>query len=689
MALSIKLLINSVDLTAKLIERSWTIDDNEGDVIDTIELELDDQDRTLDILDGQELIVEKDGDVNTRYFAGLVAEVRIEPFGVGRRWFITAQDWKMILDRSYFTKEWTNTNDSTIIDEAFTEAGATEFDSTTLVQTGRSIDRLVFRAASLRQLLSTISEITGFIWDVDKFKKVVYRPEGDERSSFDLSDDPDDVTTFPYRDIARVKEIGQFNAVEVRGGRKLTEVTDTYSGDGTRTKFNLRVDGIVSGRDYHLIIQGPTGSTLGFPTIERNTGTDGTPTWTAQTVGLEGQDTGKDVNWNPKAEHVIWASAPPNFANNSWRIKGQYVGYVVWYDRDEDAIALSGREFKKVIYVPEVETDDQAADIAAAFMREQGPKDRLILSFENDGLEIGQYIAVTSTNLGITAALFKTHQLSIRLLGGTVAEYRAVVGSGSHTFAHILHEIRRKAGRIDRLEAEGVVTIRRINEEIQLAIEVVNVARGPDYFCDPGDLRDNLNTNPSFEDSLNNWTESISGSVTGTTSRSDAQQKYGLFSLFCEVTASTGTGQATRYFEMDAAPGDVISMSVQVHAPVLTNGYANFLLQFLDAGFGVLASHELRQNVVTSDFTELKVENRTAPASTAKIRVWLQAVATAAAADIDAYFDGILLEKATSVGAYFDGHEANGFWQGAENESASILDVDGDTILPDFWKVAA
>ncbi len=486
----LRVFINSIDLTSSFLEDGFFLDESEGGTIDVLSMEFVDPAKSLSILDGHEVLLEDFDDNTIRFFGGLVTEAAEVEEGVGKHWTITAQDWKLLLDRSFFSKIYTNQNDSFIISDAFAEAEVTEIDSSTLVQTGRQISRLVFKGVSLRQMLETVKSITGFIWDIDPFKKLIYRPEGDVLAAFnfDLSN-PDLVTTFPYQEATRSRSIGQFNAVQIVRGHKLTNVTDTYSGDGTRTDFNLRIDGVVSGRTYHQIFRGPPGASPDLPIVEKNTGSDGTPTWTAQTVGREGAtEAGVDVIWNNVTGQLQFATAPPNFANNAWRITGQYLAPVVWEERDDVAIASAGRVFMKVLTVSQVETDDQAQDLAEAFLREQGAKDTISIVFDKDGLTIGDGINVNDPTFNVNK-FYKVHKLTTSFRGATTFQYTAVLGNGPIGLGEMAEVIRAITDKVNAPDIpigslEAITIIRRIVKDFTIgAVVIATEARGPRYFA--------------------------------------------------------------------------------------------------------------------------------------------------------------------------------------------------------------
>jgi hypothetical protein len=75
-----------------------------------------------------------------------------------------------------------------------------------------------------------------------------------------------------------------------------------------------------------------------------------------------------------------------------------------------------------------------------------------------------------------------------------------------HNLAHILYELRRKAGHTDFLSEEAITVIRQISESIELGNLVVqSQARGPAYFVGDNGVRRNFCINPSFEHDLTSW----------------------------------------------------------------------------------------------------------------------------------------------------------------------------------------
>ena len=423
--MKITLLIDSVDRTSILVEESWDLVRSSGSVMDITNLTLDDQNNNISVVKGKELIIEKFGDNTVRHFGGILTAVNTTPLGIGRLINLTSQDWKVIFDKATVTKNYTNKTDKFIIEDSLTEAGITEITTSDFVEVGRTIDQLNLQGVTLRHLMDVLTEITGFIWDIDSFKKLIYRPASRVSATFEFSDTPDSVFTFPYYNVSRDEELGSYNVVEVVGAEDLSsDVQDIYAGDGSRKVFHIQE---VS--DRAAISHAP--STSDRVEIQKNTGTNGSPIWTTQTVGLEQQDSLSvvDVIWNPGVLRVEFASAPPNFTN-SWRIKGRYVAPIRVELKDQDSIDILGREYKKVIVEPSIKDKNTATDVAIAFLNEQGDKDTLEFDFDHDGMETDVVTRLESTVLGIASKLYLVEELRTRLLGGEIAMYSAVISAG-------------------------------------------------------------------------------------------------------------------------------------------------------------------------------------------------------------------------------------------------------------------
>jgi hypothetical protein len=426
MALTVKLTVDGTDLTSKLGERTWSVSQVDGAAIDMMSFVIHDPDNSVTaIARGKDVILEKSDNALVRYFGGLIFRITIIPVGLGRELHVTAQDWKVILDRSSFSARYTNSADNTIIAAGFTAAGLSEFNTSTDVDRIRtSIPGITFQGTSVRAMMDQLADMTVAVWGVDAFKKVFYRKLARTSAAVNLSDTPDNSLTYPMQNSTQILEMGLFNTVQIKGTKRhSTDVTDTYASDNSQTFFKLGVD------DKHSIYFAPDGEDR--IKIYHNTGTEGTPTWTSDVVGLEDQDTngqaGITVLINIASGHVIFNTAPGNFATNGWRIKGKYLSAVIGLAEDEDQVILDGRAYTKTINLGNVDTVDALQDVAEEFLNRNGPKDVIICDTEYDTFYVGQVIEVTHSTYGITRKLYYVEKIRLSMKGMTVSQSRMTI----------------------------------------------------------------------------------------------------------------------------------------------------------------------------------------------------------------------------------------------------------------------
>ena len=70
----LRVFINAVDITSSFIEDGFYLDESEGGIIDVLSMEFVDPAKSLNILDGHEVILEDFDDNTVRFFGGLVTE---------------------------------------------------------------------------------------------------------------------------------------------------------------------------------------------------------------------------------------------------------------------------------------------------------------------------------------------------------------------------------------------------------------------------------------------------------------------------------------------------------------------------------------------------------------------------------------------------------------------------------------
>ena len=480
----VRALIQGNDYTNYISNYEWIIETSDQDDIDVLRMDFEDADISgeiydpivggfvlrqgrLDIKRGYNIIIESFSDSTIRYFGGIIVELDTREDGLDNLVSVTAQDWKMLLDRSSFSKKYTLKTDKQIIQDAFTVAKISEI-TTDLVQESRVMPFLEFAGHSLRSMLVTVSEVTNLKWWVDPFKRLHYEPEGVTQAAFRLSDNPDNVVSFPFYNTNYIEELGNFNEVEVRGGyRPSDEITETFSGNGTQKIWILGSDNNSSGDVSEPMELPPTREFIDAIdpnlderlVVEKNTGTNLQPVW--ETVDVQPDNDNAihgEVEWNPGFRRIEWRD-PPVALTNSWRVSGRrFMPLIINYP-DLSAQARAGRIFKHTIHDVNITTRQMGYDKALALIRENSDKERLSGSIQHEGLYTGETILVTSERYQMNNRPLKVHGMNIRLLGGDVAELRLTLGHGSHTLAHLMYALRkgRETPNLDQEAASAQV----------------------------------------------------------------------------------------------------------------------------------------------------------------------------------------------------------------------------------------
>jgi len=223
----------------------------------------------------------------------------------------------------------------------------------------------------------------------------------------------------------------------------------------------------------------------------------------------------------------------------------------------------------------------------------------------------------------------------------------------NNDFFTALKSIQDLANRIDLPENATVQSIRRINEAFPLVDatpEIEERALGTQTYLVP---YPNLVLNPDFETDLTSWTESNS-SVTATTTQTSAQgerfaKQASMGALEVDVTASSGAGFAGRNQDIAALPTEVWNVEVWVKGSSFTNSEMKVFLEFLDSGKSALAGYNITSTDVSGSFVQLKIENKTAPASTAFMRITVQINVTTTGGVGKAWFDKTRAEKGAAT----------------------------------------
>ena len=442
----VSVILGTRDITLYANPESWELDEYEGSILSTLNIELRDTpevrelagrptDEPLDVIEWSDiyLIGFRGSSYSSailgggeRLFAGMVSEVATEPDpdSLGLIVTLNCLDWKALLDRNFFSSHFYRLSDKEIIRRAFLLSGLAEINfEGSLVQESSEVLSLSFQSASLRQLMDTITEQNDYIWDINKDKELIHEPEVTGKPIvMSFNNNAEGTTESQLYNFVRTNTSSQFNEVELHGAVRLSDVDNQlYSGNGRRRRFTLSVDSTLPEFNYPRITRGPESSDNDIPTIDVWNVT--TNSWDMQSVGIEGSSASYDVYWNPALAQVEFVVAPPD-VTEAWRISGRSLSPITLRRSDLALQLRVGHIFRKILVVPEVDTQEEAERVATTFLKEQAAFNKIAFNHDEDGVHVGDLIEVSHSRLKIDHVQYTVYQNTMRHLGNQVYQYK-------------------------------------------------------------------------------------------------------------------------------------------------------------------------------------------------------------------------------------------------------------------------
>ncbi len=372
--------------------------------------------------------------------------------GISRYWDIQAQGYAVLLQKTlvfnsfgpgftYLKSGVTYTGDLAVLMALFEtsiygENGANSTASEikvspTYCQQGAILlSSLNFIFQYLGEAVNLLTNYVGFdsYVDADKYLHYYYLPGN--TAPFALSS-PDKttlsgLTCVQYRNLRWKRDASRLsNNFVVVGGNAPTFTQDRIlSNNGVKTVISTNV----IGQNY------PIGAPPGSSTIlvSVNTGTNASPVWTPQTVGIMNTDplSSKDCLFDVTNQTLTFNTAPPNFANS---VK---IWFVFTYAAGQPypnavSIATYGQVFSQRL----IASDANSAVTMQALLTHMDqqysePLEILTLSLADTDFpagnttrfEVGQYVPFHNQVLNITSSYY-IHSIKTTVLGGAIREY--------------------------------------------------------------------------------------------------------------------------------------------------------------------------------------------------------------------------------------------------------------------------
>lgn len=350
---------------------------------------------------------------------------------LGLDYNLSASDYSIRFGHVTIKEQYTDATNKEMIADIFSKYMPGEgFDGVTYVEAVKRHDKKRFNRKKLLDVLKELAKDAGCDWRVDVDKKLHFFKNEKNYAPFNVSDNPDYVTTMPYsKDVVDTDGSGVINRVEVVGS--------TYLSDDST--FNLPGTGV----DNRIIIpfrfHAPDGHTSVL--MYRNDGTLGSPVWTPLTVKIAYID--ELVNPNDLlyyfTEKVIEQATPFPALQNAVKIVGKYDVPLRVRVVDNNSFAFyGGRYFDDTVNRTDLNSK-MAAKIVAKTKLAENALSKKVISFETrqPGLHDGQIIKFTSALRGIdNYFLIQTVTGNVGIDGKSV--FTVDVGIYNHTLIDLL-----------------------------------------------------------------------------------------------------------------------------------------------------------------------------------------------------------------------------------------------------------
>lgn len=283
-----------------------------------------------------------------------------------------------------------------VVDDLFDKYLAAEGVTIGSIQTGPTLEQVIVNYVFVSDAFDALAEKAGFIWYIDETKALYFIDRATNTASWALT--ASDIVA----DSARLTNASPMyrNRQYIRGGRQVTaQQTENRTGDGDTVAF-----------------------AMGYPL-------NSTPTITvggaAQTVGIKGVDDAVDWYWAKGDPIVTAASAPAGAAAIVVVYYGEYDIMVQMEDTPEINARKAAEGGTGIVEgmenQPSLSSLQSVFDLGIALLAEYGVTGRkLIFKTRRSGLDSGQILTVTISELGLTAEEMLIDSVNISVIGDEV-----------------------------------------------------------------------------------------------------------------------------------------------------------------------------------------------------------------------------------------------------------------------------
>ena len=350
-------------------------------------------------------------------FNGYIKDIKVTYDGTNRLYTLDCASMGDVIDNgALINANFENTTDQTIISTLvntyfsgmLSTGRQTLLSPPTTVQFGQNISSVAYGDCTMRDVMNSLSDSTGFIYYVDEYNFLWYNDTPFNYSTYSVNvESPDYVTAFPPQNYLVEYDGSQLeNSVKVLGSQYYTVSTDTFNGDGTTKTFTL--SSIPSGMNS-ITVGGVAQNKIGVYGID--------------TPGVNGVI----VTYDRSSTTLHFQTAPASGTNNILATYPTYRNVAILVEDNQSIAQYKRRFFAKV-------TDTTIADSPTAQIRgiaEVGKYSQplIMLTFDlNVYIPRGLAVQVSSALDGFVAQSFIVQQVNVKAEGGGIFVYSYTCG---------------------------------------------------------------------------------------------------------------------------------------------------------------------------------------------------------------------------------------------------------------------
>jgi hypothetical protein len=297
--------------------------------------------------------------VRTRFlFNGYVKNLKADYDGTNRHYQVDCLPLGDVIDNgALVTGSYESTTDQAIISNLVSTyfsntlytGQANILQPSTTVQLGQNISSVYFADETMRDVLNTLSDATGFIYFVDEYNYLWYNDVPFNYATITIDvENADYITKFPPENYICEQDGSQLeNSVKVLGGQFYTIETDVFSGTGSTTSFPL------ASKPQNI-----SNVTIGGSTYAPTNANKIEPKGQGAALGVGGVV----MIYDPNSSTVQFSVAPASGTNNVLITYPTYRNVSILVE-DNQSVAKYGRHFVAKV------TDTSITDSATAQTR--------------------------------------------------------------------------------------------------------------------------------------------------------------------------------------------------------------------------------------------------------------------------------------------------------------------------------